>query len=230
MTAGVKRQGASRHRVESVTRRGSYAKGVLKREEILLTALDVIASHGYRRASVRDLAEAVGLSQAGLLHYFDSKEELFTSVLRKRDEVNLATVFRDGGELPDPAVLLENYVELIRHRTDVPGLVQLHAALAAESADASHPSHEYFAQRLVFLTSTFAEVFTGLQVRGAFAAGVDAAAFAVTLVALVDGLQVQWMHDPGIDMPGQLEHLLALVIVPGSERATPPAEPLAEAL
>ena len=213
-----------------MTRRGSYAKGVLKREEILLTALDVIARHGYRRASVRDLAEAVGLSQAGLLHYFDSKEELFTSVLRKRDEVNLATVFRDGDELPDPAQLLENYVELIRHRSEVPGLVQLHAALAAESADPSHPSHEYFAQRLVFLRDTFTGAFTALQARGAFAPGVDAAAFAVTLVALVDGLQMQWMHDPGIDMPGQLEHLLALVMVPGSERATPPAEPLAEAL
>jgi len=136
----------------------------------------------------------------------------------------------DGDELPDPAQLLENYVELIRHRSEVPGLVQLHAALAAESADPSHPSHEYFAQRLVFLRDTFTGAFTALQARGAFAPGVDAAAFAVTLVALVDGLQVQWMHDPGIDMPGQLEHLLALVMVPGSERATPPAEPLAEAL
>ena len=224
----MKRQGSQGHRVESVTRRGSYAKGVLKREEILLTALDVIASHGYRRTSVRDLADAVGLSQAGLLHYFDSKEELFTSVLRKRDEVNLATVFRDGGELPDPGVLLANYVELVRHRAEVPGLVQLHAALAAESTDPSHPAHEYFAQRLVFLKSTFTEVFTGLQARGEFAAGVDAAAFAVTLIALVDGLQVQWMHDPELDMAAQLEHLLALVMVP--ERATPPAEPLADAL
>ena len=70
-------------------RRGSYAKGVAKREEILERALAVIASEGYRGASVKVLAEAVGLSQAGLLHYFDSKEELFTEIVRKRDEVDM---------------------------------------------------------------------------------------------------------------------------------------------
>ena len=72
-----------------MARRGSYAKGVAKREEILERALEVIAREGYRGASVKELAEAVGLSQAGLLHYFDSKEELFTEILRKRDEVDM---------------------------------------------------------------------------------------------------------------------------------------------
>ena len=69
-------------------RRGSYAKGVAKREEILTRALDVIAREGYRGASIKELADAVGLSQAGLLHYFGSKEELFTEILRKRDELD----------------------------------------------------------------------------------------------------------------------------------------------
>ena len=35
-----------------------------------------------------------GLSQAGLLHYFDSKEELFTEILRKRDEVDMRALLR----------------------------------------------------------------------------------------------------------------------------------------
>ena len=74
-----------------MAQRGSYAKGVAKREEILATALEVIAREGYRGASVKVLAEAVGLSQAGLLHYFDSKDELFTEILRKRDDLDLAT-------------------------------------------------------------------------------------------------------------------------------------------
>ena len=36
---------------------GSYAKGIAKREEILTAALDVIARNGYRRTSVRELAD-----------------------------------------------------------------------------------------------------------------------------------------------------------------------------
>ena len=65
-----------------------YAKGIAKREEILDTALEVIARSGYARASVRELADAVGLSQAGLLHYFASKEELYAAILLRRDPVS----------------------------------------------------------------------------------------------------------------------------------------------
>ena len=35
--------------VAMVRQRGQYAKGVAKREQILTTALDVIARNGYRR-------------------------------------------------------------------------------------------------------------------------------------------------------------------------------------
>jgi len=40
-----------------MAQRGSYAKGIAKREEILTAALDVIARNGYRRTSVRELAD-----------------------------------------------------------------------------------------------------------------------------------------------------------------------------
>ena len=53
-----------------MARRGSYAKGVAKREEILTTALDVIARNGYRRTSVRELADAVGRSMRSVQRSF----------------------------------------------------------------------------------------------------------------------------------------------------------------
>ena len=53
--------------------------------------------YGPLAQSVRELADAVGLSQAGLLHYFSSKEELFTAILRKRDEVDFATYVAEAG-------------------------------------------------------------------------------------------------------------------------------------
>ena len=52
--------------------RGPYAKGVAKREEILTTALEVVSRRGFGGASVKELADAVGLTPAGLLHYFGS--------------------------------------------------------------------------------------------------------------------------------------------------------------
>ncbi|QUX31868.1 TetR family transcriptional regulator [Nocardiopsis akebiae] len=59
-----------------------------KRGEILDAALTVIGRDGYSRATVREIADAVGLSQNGLLHHFGSKERLFVEVLRHRDELD----------------------------------------------------------------------------------------------------------------------------------------------
>lgn len=203
-----------------VTRRGSYAKGVAKREEILLTALEVIAAHGYRRASVRELAEAVGLSQAGLLHYFDSKEHLFTEVLRKRDEVDAANLLRAATmDDLDPLEMVTNYLQVIRHNAEVPGLVQLYAALSSEAVDEDHGAHDYFTRRYATMRAYFTRAIEALQARGEFVSTFDASSFAVTLIALADGLQVQWMHDKTIDMAAQLEQLFALVRTPAGAAA-----------
>ncbi|WP_415803608.1 TetR/AcrR family transcriptional regulator, partial [Isoptericola cucumis] len=66
--------------------RGRYAKGVEKRAEILRTALDVFAREGYRGTTLREVAERCELSVAGVMHYFDSREDLLTQVILARDD------------------------------------------------------------------------------------------------------------------------------------------------
>lgn len=56
--------------MHNMAARGPYAKGLAKREEILEVALAHFAERGYDRASVREVARPVGLTQAGLLHHF----------------------------------------------------------------------------------------------------------------------------------------------------------------
>src|SRR5262245_18462343 len=116
--------------------RGPYAKGTAKRQEILDAAIDVVTRDGYDKTSVREIARAVELSQAGLLHYFSSKEELFVEVLKRREE-------RDNVqfEADDP---LEVMTRIVRRNAKVPGLVRLFATMSAESTDAWHPGHAYF--------------------------------------------------------------------------------------
>lgn len=176
-----------------MTRRGAYAKGIAKREEILTTALDVIATHGYRRASVRELADAVGLSAAGLLHYFDSKEELFTAILRKRDEVDQQTYGAEGSDL-------ETLQAVVRHNATVPGLVQLYAQLSAEASEPGHPAREFFSARTAHLTETFRNAVQQAQGRGEIREDLDPAWIATSLHALADGLQSLWLLNPELDM------------------------------
>jgi len=47
--------------------RGRYRKGDIKRQEILLAAIEVFSRRGYTDASIREIAESVGFTQAGLL-------------------------------------------------------------------------------------------------------------------------------------------------------------------
>ena len=197
-----------------MTRRGSYAKGVARRDEILTRALEVIAREGYRGASVKEIAEAVGLSQAGLLHYFDSKEELFTEVLRKRDELDTATFERQATAAASPLglrALSAVFIEVVRRNAGTPGLVELFSRLSVDAADPNHPAHAYFLTRGESLRACVTSAVRAGQNAGAVDPALDPALFARMLVALVDGMQLQWLLDPDVDMTAPVQALFDLI-------------------
>jgi AcrR family transcriptional regulator len=198
-------------------RRGSYAKGVAKREEILTRALEVIAREGYRGASVKELADAVGLSQAGLLHYFEGKEELFTEILRKRDERDSADMGLDAATASPEAApadlreLRDGYVGIVRHNAEVPGLVQLFARLSVDAADPEHPAHRFFVERGETLRGYFAAAIAAGQESGEITDRIDPATLARVFQAVADGLQLQWMQQPDVDMAATIDALFELL-------------------
>lgn len=195
----------------SMARRGSYAKGIAKREEILQRALEVIARSGIRGASVKEIADAVGLSQPGLLHYFDSKEELFIAILRKRDEIDAAGI-SELGPLTASEVLREHFLAVVRHNASVPGLVELFSRLAVDAADESNPARAYFLERGEALRELFVEALRTAQAAGTVTSAVPPESLARILQATADGLQVQWLADPSVDMPALLDDLFTTLL------------------
>src|SRR4051812_23221015 len=99
--------------------RGAYAKGVVRREEILEAALAVFARSGYRGTSLREVSKVTGLSQAGLLHYFGTREAMLAEILRKREELGRS----ESPDLPQVSRL----ARALERNAGVPGLVQLHS-------------------------------------------------------------------------------------------------------
>ncbi|PZE80662.1 TetR/AcrR family transcriptional regulator [Curtobacterium sp. MCBD17_032] len=182
-----------------MARRGSYAKGIAKREEILSVALDLVATQGFRRTSIKDIADAVGLTQAGLLHYFDSKDELWVAILRRRDELDDAAQW----DAPDFAALL---AAVVRHNAEVPGLVQMFVNLSAAAAtDPDHPAHAYFRERYETTRSRMTDDFRRMQQDGRLRADLDPEELASVLLATSDGMQIQWLYDPTRDMAEHVE-------------------------
>ncbi len=186
-----------------MAKRGAYAKGVVKREEILEAALEIIGHRGYHSASVREIAEAVDLSPAGLLHYFGSKEQLFVEILRARDE-------HDARRFPN-AEFEDSLVEVIRHNAQVPGLVELYTRLAAEAGDAEHPARAFFLDRTATVHAAAREAFAAEQRAGRIRADLDPEWIVRAGHALADGLQNAWILDPTIDMAADVQQFFALL-------------------
>ncbi len=187
-----------------MTSRGPYAKGVAKRDEILTVALDLFSRQGYDRTSFREVARATGLTQAGLLHHFGSKEELFVEVLRRRDARNEGRYDVDRGQ----PLTVEGLISVVGNNADEPGLVRLYVAMSSESTDAESDAREFFEQRFRKLIAGIADDVREKQKAGEIASDLDPEVVASLLIAAADGLQIQWLLDPeGIDMGERLGQL-----------------------
>ncbi|MFC5830426.1 TetR/AcrR family transcriptional regulator [Nonomuraea insulae] len=190
-----------------------YATGAARKERILATALLEFAENGYRGASLARIAERAELSQAGLLHHFKSKELLLIAVLDHRDELDSRRF--DLG-LTSGADALRALVGVVEHNTRVPGLVQLFSVISGEAVTPGHPGHEWARRRYRRLRANVAAALRTGAERGEFLAGLDAEAHADRLIAMMDGLQTQWLIDPEqVDMAavfrGYVDDLIAML-------------------
>ncbi|MGB9739580.1 MAG: TetR/AcrR family transcriptional regulator [Chloroflexus aggregans] len=69
------------------------------RDRIIKEAARLIVTYGYDGIAMREIAEAVGLSKAGLYHHFRDKEELLIAVLTNWSN-EMATLAETAGREP----------------------------------------------------------------------------------------------------------------------------------
>jgi AcrR family transcriptional regulator len=208
--------------MSSAPRRGSYAKGRERREAILAAANELFAVQGFRGASLAAVAARVGLSEAGVLHHFPSKEHLLLELLDLRHERDAERVAR---AVAHHEALLDALLALCRDNQRSPGLVRLFTILAAESVDGDHPAHGWTAERYAGLRGVLAERLRAEQQAGRVAGELDPDLVAPQVLAMFDGLQLQWLLAPGeVDMSAVFADFLArLAPTPRSSPARPPA-------
>ncbi|MFT4217075.1 MAG: TetR/AcrR family transcriptional regulator [Micropruina sp.] len=186
------------------TRDGGYASGRLRREQIVTAATELFSRVGYRHATVLELAQAAGISRTGLLHHFGSKEALLEAVLQRRDAEDAARFDLAAGDQTGLTALAA-LVELASYNASRPQLVALFAVLSAEASDPDHPAHDYFVQRYRRTVDTVRRSLTRAGEAGLLAPRVEPTRQARAIVALMDGLQVQWLLSPGdVDMADEI--------------------------
>jgi len=184
----------------------SYAKGVARRQEILDRAIEVFADKGAEGTSLRAIAEKIGVSHAALLHYFGSREELLVEVLREGERRRF-----------DPHAKREVVGMMVRaaeRNVTIPGFVALYTTLLAGSLEADKEySREFFAARFARIREELAELIRAGQEQGTIRRGIEPAAMAALVIAASDGLQIQWLLEPSVDIARSLE-LLETILKP----------------
>lgn len=195
-------RGAPGHGRAKTASRGPYRKTAETRGAILDAALEVFAGSGFHAGSLRDVARRVGMSNAGVLHHFSDKETLLAAILEHRDEADLDEVrrlTRDGESA------LHALIDLARSNQTKPDIVRLYTVLSAEATSPEHPAHHHFVERYERTRVFVRESFAALETEGKLAHGVTAETAAVGTIAMMDGLQTQWLITPdAVDMPEQL--------------------------
>ena len=222
--------------------RGPYAKGRERRREILRVALEAYAQAGPRGVSLKEIASRAGVTEAGLLHHFGSKEALLSEVLTARDAA--------GAEMFGADLDADHLRALVRYNTTTPGLVRLFVDVVAAASRPDHPAHDEFRDRYRALRTTgeaaferqLAEAALALETEDATedatddatddaadAAELDDPAWISRVIfAAMDGLQVQWLLDDDVDMAADVARLHAALLAVGARsrrRRSRPADP-----
>ncbi|QSZ48652.1 hypothetical protein AYX22_09705 [Arthrobacter sp. D5-1] len=181
-------------RPKRVRRTGPYKAADARRQAILETAIEHFAQWGYFNSSMPKIAADVGLTKAGLMHHFASKEELLAAVLELRDQRAIAAFFAEDFQ-NDPVKYFGQVAAQAAFNETQPGLTQMFTVLAAEASNEEHPAHEYFQRRYKSIIEAASGILTPMIAAGALREGTDVRQVAAEVLAVVDGFTIQWAFD-----------------------------------
>lgn len=172
----------------------------MRRKEILRAATAIFGARGYKSGSLNEIAAQVGMTHAGILHHFGSKNQLLLEVLDYRDEEDVEDL--EGQHPPEGLALFRHLVATAHFNTTRPGIVQTYAVLSGDSVTEDHPAQSYFRDRFTELREIIARSLAQICDPDAMPNQTDLDTAASAIIGAMDGLQVQWLlDDVNVDLP-----------------------------
>lgn len=169
------------------------AKGEDRRQRILLAAERLLARNGWRNTSLAQIARNAGVSAAGLLHHFSSKEQLLHAVLDARDADDDTHADRSGD-------LIEEIQRVAERFARAPELVGTFTVLLAENVLPEAPLHDRMLKRYRAAVDIVADLIRRGQDAGRYRTDFDAGIKAAEILAFINGMEMSWLLDPSIPL------------------------------
>jgi AcrR family transcriptional regulator len=169
------------------------AKGEDRKVRILEVAERLLARNGWRNTSLAQIAKEAGVSPAGLLHHFESKEQLLNAVLDARDDDDDMHADREGDLVTQICRVAERF-----HRA--PELLGTFTVLLIENIAPDAPLHDRLLKRQQAATDIVADLIRRAQAKGVYRQDFDPAIKAIEILAFVNGMETAWLLDPSIPL------------------------------
>jgi AcrR family transcriptional regulator len=169
------------------------AKGEDRRQRILAVAERLLARNGWRNTSLAQIAKEAGVTPAGLLHHFESKEQLLNAVLDARDADDDAHADRSGDLITELSRVPERFDR-------APELVGTFTVLLVENIAPDAPLHDRLHKRYRDAVDIITDIIKRGQSDGQFRPDFDAASKAVEILAFINGMETLWLLDPSIPL------------------------------
>jgi len=169
------------------------AKGEDRKQRILEVAQRLVTRNGWRNTTLSQIAKEAGVSAAGLLHHFESKEQLLHAVVDARDADDDAHADRTGD-------LLEQLAHAGERVERAPELVGTYSVLLVENLMPDAPLHDRLLARQQAAIQIVTDLIKRGQDAGRYRNDFDAAIKAVQIVSLVNGLEISWLLDPSVPL------------------------------
>jgi AcrR family transcriptional regulator len=169
------------------------ARGEDRKQRILDVAQRLLTRNGWRNTTLAQIAGEAGVSPAGLLHHFESKEQLLHAVLDARDRDDDAHADREGDLIAEIAQVADRFDR-------APELVGTFTVLLVENILPEAPLHERLLARQREAIDIVAEGIRRGQAAGRYRTDIDPAVKAVEILAFINGMETTWLLDPSIPL------------------------------
>ena len=208
MTDSAERTG----RETAAVRSAENGSAIQRRAQILCAAVQVVARDGSDRARLKDIADRAGVSLGLVQHYFRNRQDLMAQTFQVMMSVSLDAWHQLAASQPDPLVGLFTGLRLHVVGTvtfaDRWGFWMELWSAARRDPTLSEIAHDVYAR----WTEPFRKTVEALDSDGRVQAHDRYDDTAMVLMALVDGLAVRSLVDPGaLDAEQMYEHLVNVV-------------------
>ena len=170
-------------------------RGRARRAAVLAAARRLFARQGFKGASLASIAQEAGITDAGLIYHFPTKNALLLAVIAEGDrEQDEALAWAQGTR---GVQLIERMAEFGADLEADPVLTALDVTLSAEHLADGTEINRYFVERYRRFRTMLAQAFEDARAAGDFAEDCDPQLEAANLTAVLDGLRLQWLLSGG---------------------------------